>query len=129
MIDDPELDSQIWRERAETAEKELAELMSATERKLVRAELRAAALQAGMVDLDGIALIDSGAIKLDDQGSLANATSLMGQLRRAKPWLFGGTSTSSGAGAPVAQPPRAKLATEMSVDEWRTARADLLKRR
>ena len=48
---------------------------------------------------------------------------LMAQLRRAKPWLFGGTSSSSPASPPPAQPPRQKLATEMTDDEYRRRRA------
>ena len=53
----------------------------------------------------------------------------MAGLRRAKPWLFGRASSSGPASPPPAQPPRQKLATEMTDDEYRVARAALLKRR
>lgn len=129
MTEELEPDNENWRLRAETAEGELASFTQRVEKRLLRAELKAAALRAGMVDLDGIALIDTSDLRLDDNGNLANATGLMSQLRRAKPWLFGGASSSTGATPPSATPPRTRLATEMSVEEWKSARADLVKRR
>lgn len=118
-----------WRSRAEAAEGELASFTKQVEQRLLRSELKAAALRAGMVDLDGIALIDTTELHLDTEGNLPNATGVMTQLRRAKPWLFSGSSSSTGATPPTAQPPRIRLATEMSVEEWKSARAELVKRR
>jgi hypothetical protein len=80
-----------------------------------------------MVVLDGLKLIDRGGIQLSPEGELTNASEIMSQLRRAKPWLFGGASSSSPASPPPAQSPRLKLATEMSDDEYQVARAVLLK--
>jgi hypothetical protein len=57
------------------------------------------------------------------------AAALVADLRRAKPWLFTAGSSSSAAAAPPAAPPRPRLATEMSVAEWRAARSELLRRR
>jgi hypothetical protein len=53
----------------------------------------------------------------------------MREFKRAKPWLFGGASTSSTAAPPPAQPPKQKLAKDMTPEEWQRARAELLKRR
>jgi hypothetical protein len=66
-------------------------------------------------------------VHLNADGEITNGLQLMTQLRRAKPWLFGGTSSSSPANAPPAQPPRQKLATEMTDAEYRAARAAFLK--
>ena len=96
--------------------------------RLVRAEMKAHAVRAGMVDLDGLKLLDTSQVTLNDRDEVVGAEALMAQMRRAKPWLFGGASTSSSAAAPPAQAPRAKLATEMSEMEWRSARAELLRR-
>jgi len=53
----------------------------------------------------------------------------MGELRRAKPWLFGvAAATSSSHAAPPAQPAQARRAPEMSHEEWQRARAALLRR-
>jgi hypothetical protein len=129
MSNDDNAGDEDWRARAEAAERDLADAVNAAEQRLIRAELKAEALRAGMVDLDGIKLADTAQLSIDDKGEVPGAAALMQQLKRAKPWLFGGVSTSSGAKAPPAQPPVQKLATEMGHDEWRSARADLLKRR
>jgi hypothetical protein len=128
MTDTTETDED-WQARAQAAEQQLADAVRAAEQRLIRAELKAEALRAGMVDMDGIRLIDIDGLTLNDKGELAGGAALMTQLKRSKPWLFGGHSTSSGAKAPAAQPPQQKLATEMSHDEWRSARAELVKRR
>jgi hypothetical protein len=124
-----ETEDHDWRSRAEQAERDLAEAVRAAEQRLIRAELKTEALRAGMVDLDGIKLVETDSLALDAHGEIKGATALMHQLRQAKPWLFGGTSSSSGARAPNAQPPQTRQATEMTHDEWRSARADLLRRR
>jgi hypothetical protein len=115
------------RARAEALEHKLAETEQEARTRFIRAELKAEAVRAGMVDLDGLKLLDFSHIELAPDGELENAADLMAQLRRAKPWLFGGTSSSSPASAPPSQPPRPKLATEMTDDEYRVARAALLK--
>jgi len=50
--------------------------------RLVQAELRTEALRAGMVDLDGVRLIDPGAIRLTEAGGLEGGAALMTRLRR-----------------------------------------------
>jgi hypothetical protein len=115
-------------ERAADLERRLAELEASTTKRLIHAELKAVAVRAGMIDLDGLKLIDFDDLKLDPDGNVKGAGEVMRDLRRAKPWLFGGASTSSSSSPPPAQPPRPRLATEMSYDEWQAARTDLLKR-
>lgn len=106
----------------------LAALEARMRDRLVRAELKAHAVRAGMVDLDGLKLVDASGLVLNDRDEVDGAEQLMATLRRAKPWLFGGTSTSSAASAPPAQPPRPKRATEMTDTEWQASRAELLRR-
>ncbi len=100
--------------------------------RLVQAELRTEALRAGMVDLDGVRLIDPAAIRLTEAGALEGGAALMARLRQDKPWLFGrgggGGSSSSGAAAPPAAPAAPRSAMDMGVEEWRAARAELLRR-
>lgn len=117
------------RARADALERQLATTHADTEARLVRAELKAEAIRAGMVDLDGLKLIDQSRMKLSQSGDLEDAGTIMSRLRQAKPWLFGAASSSSPATPPPAQPPRKKLATEMTDAEYRAARADLVKRR
>ena len=107
----------------------LAAENAALRARLVQAELRTEALRAGMVDLDGVRLIDPGAIQLTEAGGLDGGPALMTRLRQDKPWLFGRGSSSSGAAAPTAAPAAPRSAMDMGVDEWRAARAELLRRR
>ncbi len=107
----------------------LAAENAALRARLVQAELRTEALRAGMVDLDGVRLIDPGAIQLTEAGGLEDGSALMTRLRQDKPWLFGRGSSSSGAAAPTAAPAAPRSAMDMSVDEWRAARAELVRRR
>jgi hypothetical protein len=115
------------RNRTEILERQLAEIERVTQARLILAELKAESLKAGMIDLDGVKLVDLSGAKLNDQGEFEQAAELVTELKRNKPWLFG-RSSSSGAVPPVAQPPRQKFATEMTDEEYRTARAALLKR-
>ena len=116
-------------DRAEALERRLAEVEANAHARIVRAELKAEAVRAGMVDLDGLKLLDTSRVKVGQDGEVEGAAALMRELRRAKPWLFGGASSSSIAGVPPALPPKPRPATEMDFDEWRKARAELLKRR
>ena len=113
--------------RANALEHELEEVRSAAQARLIRAELKVEAVRAGIVDLDGLRLLEIADARLGENGEVENAAELVAQLRRAKPWLFNSGSSSSAALAPPAQPLRQKLATEMTDDEYRAARTALLK--
>ena len=117
------------RARADALEQLLGDVRKEAETRLMRAELKAEAIRAGMVDLDGLKLLDQSAIKLTPSGDVDGIGPLMAQLKRDKPWLFVGASSSSPLTPPPAQPPRQKRATEMTDAEYRAARAELLKRR
>ncbi len=109
-------------------EQRLSALEASLRERLVRAELKAHAVRAGMVDLDGLKLLDASRLALNERDEVEGAAELMAEMRRAKPWLFGGASSSSVASPPPAQAPRAKLATEMTEAEWVAARAEMLRR-
>ena len=119
-----------WQLRAEAAEAALSQTQAEANSRLIRAELKAEALRAGMVDLDGLKLLDVAEVKLTEAGEVAEAAALIAKLKRAKPWLFGNTASSSAAAHPPRpEPPRVRHANELSHDEWMTARAALLRRR
>lgn len=110
-------------------ENSLRELQANAELRLIDAEMKAEAVKAGIIDLDGLKLAEKGSITIDDRGNVNGIGAVLGKLRRDKPWLFGTPTTSSTAPVPTNSPSRLKLATEMSLDEWRAARAELLRKR
>ena len=121
MTDTPDPD-------APTTEALQAQLATANAR-LINAELKSHAIRAGILDLDGLKLIDQSALKLDADGTVASAPSLMEQLKRDKPWLFAKPNSSFPSAAPVSRPAPQRMAKEMGHDEWRAARERLLKGR
>ena len=97
-----------------------------SQQRLIRAELKAAALKAGMVDLDGLKLADLSTVKLNDAGEVEGAEALFEAMKKAKPYLFGNPGHSSTPGTPPSNtPPAAKHAREMTPEEYAAARAKL----
>lgn len=111
-------------EKAATdAEGKIKEAHTAAEQRVIRAELKAEALKAGMVDLDGLKLADLSKVKINDAGDVEGADALMEELKKAKPYLFSGQQHSSTPTTPPnPKPPTAKKATEMTAEEYEAAR-------
>jgi hypothetical protein len=129
MSDDSN-DIENWQVRAESAETALNRVQAEAEARVIRAELKAEAVKAGMIDLDGLKLIEMSEVKLTDTGEISDAQGLLARLKRGKPWLFGaGVSSSAAANPPRPEPPRTRHANELSRDEWLNARAALIRRR
>lgn len=122
-------DIEQLRARADDLERQLREMAENADARVVRAELKAEAVRYGMVDLDGLKLVEPDQVRVNQRGEVEGAESVMQQLKRDKPWLFAGPSSSSRASPPPAYPPRPRLATEMTLEEYRAARAELLRRR
>jgi hypothetical protein len=116
------------RARAAELEQQVRSLSEQARTNLVLSELKAEAVRAGMVDLDGLKLLDTSAITVGDRGEVTGAASVMDRFRRAKPWLFGAASSTTTAVPPPSQPPRAKKATDMTPEEYRAARAAIVRR-
>jgi hypothetical protein len=114
---------------AEALERQLQEAETNSALRLRQAELKVEAVRAGIVDLDGLKLIDGSALTSQAGDGHDDIPKIIAKLRRDKPWLFGSINSSSTAAVPQAAPMQRKLATEMSVEEWRAARAELLRRK
>jgi hypothetical protein len=113
---------------AKDAEEVTAKAKTEADARIIRAELKAAALKAGMIDLDGLKLADLSKVTLKDDGTLDGADDMMKGLKETKPYLFGNADTSTHTGKPPpAVPPAAKKASEMTADEYAVARAAALK--
>lgn len=111
----------------ETASEEITKLRDEFQARLVMASLRTEAVRAGMIDLDGLKMVDVSSVRLGTDDRVIGGRKLMDDLRRTKPWLFGTPSSSSAAVAPASQPVRTKTALEMTDDEYAAARAAVTK--
>jgi hypothetical protein len=126
---DDQLDNEQQTTLEQPANEEIDKLRAEFQTRLVTANLRTEAFRAGMIDLDGLKLVDLSAVTLDANDRLVGGRKLMDDLRRDKPWLFGTSSSSSAAVAPASQPVRQKTALEMTDEEYAAARAVLTKHR
>jgi hypothetical protein len=116
---------------AETAAQgKITDAAKAATQRVIKAELRAAAKDAGAIDAaDVVALLGTDKVKANDAGDVLNAAELLEELKKAKPHLFGGASTSSTAKTPPSGGPKPKMVSEMTDAEYAAARAELTKRR
>jgi hypothetical protein len=129
--DTPDSDTETvetLRARAAELEQQVRSLSEQARANLLMSELKAEAVRAGMVDLDGLKLLDTSTLTVGEHGEVAGAAALMDRFRRTKPWLFGSASSTTTAVPPPSQPPRAKQATDMTPEEYRAARAALIRR-
>ena len=113
------------KQRTERLEQEIAD----ARRRHVEAELRTEAVKAGMIDVDGLKLLDASSLTFGDDGAIIGASQLMETFKKAKPWLFTPSSSSNSVLPPAARQPRAKLAMEMTDSEYKSARAAILRLR
>lgn len=104
------------------ADTQVAEVNSKADQRIIRAELKAVAIKAGLIDLDGLQLADLSAVKLNDKGEVEGGEAAIEALKKAKPYLFGQASTSSGKNPPPADPPSNKKVSEMTEAEYAAAK-------
>jgi hypothetical protein len=134
---EPEMDDQLDNEQQTTQDQprdasvhdEINKLRAEFGTRLVAADLRTEAIRAGMIDLDGLKLVDLSSVTLDANDRVVGGRKIMEDLRRDKPWLFGASSSSSAAVAPASQPVRQRTALDMTDEEYAAARAALTKHR
>jgi hypothetical protein len=129
----PELQSNLADEsepnEQQPLKEEIAILRSDFQSRLLTANLRTEAVRAGMIDLDGLKLVDLADVRLDENDRVVGGRKIMADLRRNKPWLFRVASTSSAAIAPASQPVRQKTAMDMTEAEYIAARIAVTKYR
>jgi hypothetical protein len=94
--------------------------------RLLRAELKACAVRAGMVDLDGLKMADLSTVKLNDDGSVDGGDALMQSLKAAKPYLFARANSGPSGEPPQPKKTTAKTAREMDHKEYQAAKKRLI---
>jgi hypothetical protein len=105
-----------------------AQAKTEADQRVIRAELKASALKAGMVDLDGLKLLDLSKVTLNDKGEIEGADSLMEEAKKSKPYLFGeATNTSSNQKTPDPKPGEKKTAKDYAPGspEYLAAKAEI----
>jgi len=114
---------------AETAAaNSVTEATTKAEQRIIRAELKAVAIKAGIVDLDGLKLVDLSTVKLDANGEVEGADALIETLKTSKPYLFGAPNSSSTATPPATPTASKKSAKDMTPEEYAAERKAMTRR-
>jgi hypothetical protein len=107
---------------------EVVRLRGSVKQVATAASLKIAAIQAGIVDLDALKLIDAATLDVDDAGELKDGAAVMAKLKAEKPYLFGSsappaprTTTGNPSPTPPPAPASKKPALNMTDDEFNAA--------
>ncbi len=98
---------------------------TAANERIVDADLRLAAKDMGIVDMEALKLLDKKGLKLDDAGNVTNASELLEAMKESKPYLFGtppAAGTTTGTTASTARKPAP--ATTKDTFDARTAKPE-----
>jgi hypothetical protein len=109
---------------ADTAAATTAAEQAANDR-IIRAELKAEAIKAGLVDLDAMKMLDTSSVKLDEHGNPTGAVELFAALKESKPYLFTAApvhSSQPNPPPPAPKPGEKKSAKDMTPEEFAAAR-------
>jgi predicted nuclease with TOPRIM domain len=82
-------------EEAQKALNESKRLNSAFEQRVINAELKAAAMEAGLVDMDAFKMADISKVKITDKGEVVGVKELIADLKKDKAYLFKDITTSN----------------------------------
>lgn len=100
--------------------------------RVLRAELRSAAIRAGILDLDALRLADTSTVSVSDDGELQGVDDVVSSLKQHKPYLFGaGAETNAVTTTQLQKPPAPSQPTSLdarslSREAWRAERERLL---
>jgi TolA-binding protein len=129
-----ERDTELSTLKAKVAELEtgskdaLTKAEQAANDRVLRAELKAVAAKHGVVDVnDALKVLDLSGVKLDENGDVIGADELFEAAKKAKPYLFGTTSTSSTQKPPPAGDPKPVDVRKVESKDYEAAKAAFLK--
>ena len=108
--------------KATAAEEKAARAKVDADQRTIAAEMRTAAVMAGMRDPDLVKLLDASAVTLGDDGKVAIPPALFEDAKKARPYLFGAASPSTGSTLPVPDPTGGKAPVkyaDMTPDQQR----------
>ncbi len=129
-----------FREQARSAQAErdaaITAMRSETDARLIRSELRVAAMRNGIIDVDALRLVDADGLTVGPDGTIDGAEGVIATLKTNKPYLFedgriaSSTSytTSQVRRAPAPAEPAMIDARTLSREQWQAERAKMLSR-
>lgn len=85
----------LAQEEAQKALHESKRLNSAFEQRVLNAELKAAAMEAGLIDMDAYKMVDISKVKINDKGEVVGIKELISDLKKEKAYLFKDINTSN----------------------------------
>ena len=129
-----------FREQARSAQAErdaaIASMRAESDARLIRSELRVAAIKSGIIDTDALRLVDTGHLQVALDGSIEGAEGVIAALKANKPYLFEDSRAASHGSFTTSQPRRPPSpaqpdpvdARTLSRDQWQAERAKVLSR-
>ena len=129
-----------FQEQARSAEADrdaaIASMRAESDARLIRAELKVAAIKSGIIDVDALRLIDTEGLTIGTDGSIEGADHAIAALRTSKPYLFADGRPNIQATFTTSQPRRPPApiqpdpvdARTLSREQWQAERAKVLSR-
>ena len=117
--------ARITGEATTATERAVGEVRTASEQRIIRAELKSAALKAGMRDPGDLKLVDLSKVKLGEDGEVVLPDGFFEAVKTAKPYLFADAKDGPATGftSPPVKPPAAKTegksAKDMTPEEYK----------
>lgn len=107
------------KEASKTVKKEI-DILREVNKRYIRAELKAEALKAGLVDVDALKMFDTSSIEIDVNGDVVGVKELIEEMRELKPYAFSTTvkDTTTDKKTPDSTKVNSKSALDMSSDEF-----------
>jgi hypothetical protein len=105
--------------KANETNNKVEHLSKSYEQRIINAEVRAAAVEAGIIDLDDVRLANLNEVKLTDDGEVQGARAVIESLKTKKPHLFKTSSTSFTDGVPAADKVPTVDAMTLSDEEFK----------
>ncbi len=142
----PEAESRLrrevakYREQALSAQAErdaaIASMRAETDARLIRSELRTAAVKSGIIDIDALKLVDLTGLTVQADGNIEGADDAIASLKTTKPYLFEDTRASVYSTFTTSQPRRPPTpaqpdvvdARTLSREQWQVERSKFLSR-
>ena len=129
-----------FREQARSAQAErdatITALRAENDARLIRSELRVAAMKSGIIDVDALRLVDTAGLSVGHDGAIEGADGAIAALKANKPYLFEDQraglfntfTTSQPRRPPAPAQPDPVDARTLSREQWQAERAKVLSR-